>query len=699
MDEIANAKVPGIPGRRWSDILHQPRPKEGTLRGFRRALRRRKWTILSTFVVTGLALWAYFTWRHKEEAICYVAVKKPSQMFVPAGPVGSASSASVPLLEGQTYKELVGGISFAAKVAERLGREGVRVGPGDISARLQVDFRDPDLLRMRGLDKDPAIAVKVANAACQALADLNRQELRVELKATVASVAKLMDEARGDLERAQGELGAKSRREGLLNVDYNSGSSELYRALEVMAQQELAQATEEAALRAARERLKELRVQQGTPVAVMSFPVEDPAVTTLRMQLETVRTKLWDARKHFTDAHPVVRDLGTQVGELQRELDGRVREGRVVRQFRPSPEHELAIRQKIVETNQEIISRQAAVAARSRMIQEQRRALGVVPGQRSEVDRLKLAVASADERYRALSRRLDDTRVALDAVQGTLSVAQAATAIEIPDMRRRVLMAVALLLGLPLAIGLLLDYMDTTLHIPAALGRQVGLSCLATLPKTRRLRSAKALLSLPGPPVEAVQVLRSGLRVAAIDFTPRKIALVGSQHGVGRSTIVLHLARTLVQEGKRVLVVDADFRSSTSLARRLQMKPQGGLMEVVTGKRSLAEVLMRTPFGARLLPAKAAKLAVPLNTEELFRSSGFSRLLEELGAQADVILFDTPPIIEYADTLELLPHLDGVIFVLDGRENVTDFERSVDLVRASGVRSLGVVFNKFRNGA
>jgi Mrp family chromosome partitioning ATPase/uncharacterized protein involved in exopolysaccharide biosynthesis len=619
-------------------------------------------------------------------------------MFGSVGQVGAASGASVPLLEGKTYKELVESIGFATKVAERLGREGVRVGPGNIRGSLQVDFRDPDLLRMRGMDKNPAMAIQVANAACQALVDLNRQELRAELEATVESVVTLMGEARVNLDRAVRELATNTQREGLLVVDFRSGSSELLHALDVLSQHELEQAKEVAALRAARERLKELKVQEGTPVATMTFPVEDPAVTTLRTQLETVRTKMWEARKYYTEANPAVRDLQTQVTELQRELDGRVREGRVAREFRPSPEHALAIGQKIVETNRDIISREAAIAARARMIQEQRRALGTVPGQRSEVERLKLAVSSADERYRALSKRLDDTRVALDAVQGTLSVVQAATAAEFPDWRRRVLISVALLLGLPLAVGLLLDYMDTTIHIPASFGRQLGLSCLATVPKTWHLRSARALQSLPGPSVEAVQVLRSGLRVASTEFTPRKIAVVASQHGVGRTTIVLHLARTLVREGKRVIVVDADFRSSTSLARRLRMEPKGGLMEVVTGERSLAEVLTRTPFGARLLPAKAARLAVPLNTQDLFRCSGFSRLSEELGAQADVVLFDTPPINEYADTLELLPHLDGVIFIIDGRENVADFERSVDMVRASGVRSLGVVFNKYQNG-
>jgi Mrp family chromosome partitioning ATPase/uncharacterized protein involved in exopolysaccharide biosynthesis len=645
-----------------------------------------------------MALWAYFTYRLKEEAVCFVGVKKPSQIFVPLGQAGAASSASVPLLEGQTYKEVVQGIAFSGKVASRLKQEGLRLDAGDVSARLQVDFKDPDLIKLRGLAKDPSVALRVANAACRTLVDLNQKDLRIELQEQVKSVSALLQDAAQKLEETNADLRAYMKRQGLLNVDFNSGSSDLFRVLEVLSQQEQAKATAEANLRAAGEQLKELQVQEGARVSMYEFPVDDPTVTNLRIQIEAFRLKLWDAQKQFTDAHPIVKDLRAQLEVLQKELDDRIRQGRVQQAFRPSLEHELAIRQKTIETRQEISKYRAEIAARSRVIAQQRRSLGVVPDQRAELERLKLAVAAAQDRYQALGRKLDDTRVSLDSVQGTLSITQLATAIELPNTRRRILITVVLLISLPLGMGLLLDYLDPTNRNPLAFGRQVGLRCLAVVPKARRIGSPRLRVNgASRRESEALHILRSAIRVAAGDLRSRRIAVVGPRRGVGRSTVLVHLARELAEDQTRVVMVDADLRSA-SLGRMLRVKSQGGLLEVLMGERTLPEVLHRAPFHAQLLPAVAEDRRLPPNADLLFRQPQFERTLYELSAQGDFILFDTAPLLEYADTLELLQHMDGVILVAEARSNVEDVQRCVELLEHFEVKRLGVVLNKVPKG-
>jgi Mrp family chromosome partitioning ATPase len=72
--------------------------------------------------------------------------------------------------------------------------------------------------------------------------------------------------------------------------------------------------------------------------------------------------------------------------------------------------------------------------------------------------------------------------------------------------------------------------------------------------------------------------------------------------------------------------------------------------------------------------------------------------LYELSAQGDFILFDTAPLLEYADTLELLQHMDGVILVAEARSNVEDVQRCVELLEHFEVKRLGVVLNKVPKG-
>jgi tyrosine-protein kinase Etk/Wzc len=100
----------------------------------------------------------------------------------------------------------------------------------------------------------------------------------------------------------------------------------------------------------------------------------------------------------------------------------------------------------------------------------------------------------------------------------------------------------------------------------------------------------------------------------------------------------------LHEDQKRVIVIDADLRSG-SLARALQVESTRGLVEVVTGESKLEEALQPTPFAnIMLLPAMADGRSIPVSAEMLFRTKEFGRVVTELCANADVLLFDTCPV-------------------------------------------------------
>jgi Mrp family chromosome partitioning ATPase len=174
------------------------------------------------------------------------------------------------------------------------------------------------------------------------------------------------------------------------------------------------------------------------------------------------------------------------------------------------------------------------------------------------------------------------------------------------------------------------------------------------------------------------------------------VGIVGVRRGEGRSTLVLHLARVLADDGRQVMVVDADLRSP-SLGRMLRAESPGGLVEVLTGEAKVDDVLQRdTPVNAMLLTAAANGEPLPPNTEVLFRGPRCEGLMEELSRLADIVLFDTAPLLDYPDTLELLPHLDAVIFVTQaGSASEEDVQQGLDLIRATEPEKLlGVVLNK-----
>lgn len=115
------------------------------------------------------------------------------------------------------------------------------------------------------------------------------------------------------------------------------------------------------------------------------------------------------------------------------------------------------------------------------------------------------------------------------------------------------------------------------------------------------------------------------------------VAVSGAQRGVGTTTIAIHLAQELAQLGKRVVLVDANL-----LAPRLRISMQsshgGGLADVLSGRRSVVEVLEQIGEGIQLLPGvDVARDNPELNPHALRRLITDLRSLTNV---ADLIVLD-----------------------------------------------------------
>ena len=597
--------------------------------GFReglQALYRRKGLILSTFLVTALAVGAAFFLRGTSyEAVCLVAVKKPSQLFVPTG---TSIVASVPLLEGQTYKDVMETAGFAKRVALRLSAEEVEIDADEIRQRVRAKFLEPDLLRIRARYPESSVAIVIANAACQTLVDFNRTELQEQLKAQVATISGLLKDVGDEITRTQLNIAQFMQREGLVNVDLNSTSSDVFQILQILSQHEIAKAKEEAALRAAEQQLGRLTKTAST--TSNGSVVEDPAVTTLRSQLETARVKFWEARGEFTESHPIVRRFGNQITDLQRELDRHLWNGHTPPKSRLSPEHELAIRQKITATSEEIVNRKAQIAAWSQLINDTRRTLGIVPGQKAGLDPLRSTLVFAEESYRDLSRRLQETRISYESVKGSVSLVQRAVEPEPPDLLQLILIAILLALH-----GSIRSWLAGGIH-----GR------LDAKPRRRPPRDRLPMpghhyqvavfpfprgfvqTSSSGGDLEPFRILRSTVRFTIRRIFPGRLRSLAPDAKRDGPPWFFISQRCFVRIRSESFLVDADLRSR-SLARALGIESTRGLVEVVMGERTLDEALQTTALAnVMLLPAMAAGRSLPANPEMLFRGPEFQRAFD-----------------------------------------------------------------------
>ncbi len=199
-----------------------------------------------------------------------------------------------------------------------------------------------------------------------------------------------------------------------------------------------------------------------------------------------------------------------------------------------------------------------------------------------------------------------------------------------------------------------------------------------------------AHLNPKSPVAEAYRTLRTSLQFSAPEESLKSIMVTSAGPGEGKSTTLANLAVTLVQAGKRLLIIDADLR------RPVQHKVFGlsnhrGLTNLLVGRGDLGEAVNRDVIpGLDLLTSGP----IPPNPSELLGSPMMRDVLARAQEAYDQILIDSPPAVAVTDAAIMSSLVSGVILVV--RSRVAQNEMALEarnLLEKAGARILGVVLN------
>jgi capsular exopolysaccharide synthesis family protein len=158
----------------------------------------------------------------------------------------------------------------------------------------------------------------------------------------------------------------------------------------------------------------------------------------------------------------------------------------------------------------------------------------------------------------------------------------------------------------------------------------------------------------------------------------------------GKTTVATNLATSLAQYGRSTLLVDADLRRPR-VHRVFGIDKGVGLTSLMVGDATLREAVRSTQIdGLSVLPAGP----IPPNPSELLHSAAFGRLKEDLLANFDWVIFDSPPMGAVTDAAVLAPQVDGVLLVVRAgrttRDSILSAKKQLDSVSA---RLVGSVLN------
>lgn len=320
-----------------------------------------------------------------------------------------------------------------------------------------------------------------------------------------------------------------------------------------------------------------------------------------------------------------------------------------------------------------------------------------------KVKDLNTKIGIQEQTYATLLDQYEKTRLG-DAVRAnSISVVEPATIPYAPSQPRKTLnIALGALVGLVGGIGLafLFENLDSTIHSTDDLERLARIPLLASIPSIavpRKSRGNPILLNgdALSPPGEAFRFLRSNILTPASGTPPRTLLISSAEERAGKSTVSASLAVAMASAGRKVIVVDSDLRRPC-LHQVFDLPNEVGLSNIILDSSGIDTVLQATEIqGVRVLTS-GQWLG---NPAELLGSSRMRSLVQELVQEADIVLFDAPPVLAVADTTVLARLMDGVLLVA-ARDQTTRkrLQKALQQLEKVGGQALGIVFNKAKAG-
>ena len=311
-----------------------------------------------------------------------------------------------------------------------------------------------------------------------------------------------------------------------------------------------------------------------------------------------------------------------------------------------------------------------------------------------EIQAMYSLIISWEDNY---ARMLNFTKN--EALPNYLAIVEPAQANPNP-VRPRVLLNALLagVVGLFLALGFISvrEYLDDTLKSEDDLSHSLDLAALGAISRIKgRQYPDKQIAASQNPfssVAEAYRMVRSNIQFMSVDQPIKTIMVTSAIPGEGKSTTAANLGVIMAQAGLSTVIVDTDLRRPVQ-HQIFQIPNLGGLTE-----------LLRSPgleIGSHLRKTKVDNLQIltagglPPNPAELLGSQRMGQLLANLNELADIVIYDSSPVLLVTDAAILSSRVDGTVLVIEAGRTRRDMARkAIATLRQANAHLLGGVLNR-----
>ncbi len=536
-----------------------------------------------------------------------------------------------------------------------------------------VSYRSPD----------PQLAADVANAIAKSYLE-HTYNIRFRSSASLTSfMEKQLEELRAKMERSSSALGQFERELNLINPEEktNITSSRLLQLNTEYTNAQADRVRKEAAFHSVRNgSLEAAQVsQQGEPLRRITEKVNE------------AQEKFSEVKSHFGANHPEYRKAAAHLAEVQRQHD-RTRQN---------------IAQRVEIEYQEAVNREAML---QKAVGESKAEFDRINSRSFEYQSLKRE-ADADKRlYEELVRKIREAGINASFQNSSIRIADPARPALKPVFPNiKVNIALAFVFATLLAIGAAIvgDSLDNTIRDPEQVARTLKTEVLGSLPVVKNWRTrlgpvaqhgtSTALIALTegndhaNTYAEAIRTLRNSILLSDFDRRLRSLLVTSASPGEGKSTIAAHLAATHAEQHHKTLLIDGDLRRP-SVHKRFGIPSTTGLTNVLLREIPWRQALIK-PEG---LPDLDVLPAGPVSRKAAdIVGRGLLDLLEEACAEYDLVILDAPPLLGFAEPLQMATSVDGVVVVTRaGETNRKAVAAVINTLTRLRANVMGIVLNQ-----
>jgi capsular exopolysaccharide synthesis family protein len=559
-----------------------------------------------------------------------------------------------------------------------------------VRGRLVVEqVRDTRIVLIKVRDADPERAQRIANAVADAYIEKTMNDRMSSTVSALEWLGTQVDELQDELHAADEALHRFKQEHDVLSLSMEERQNLIANEIELLSRSLTETRVRRIQLQS---RVGQLRSAVDSDPLTAASPAlaELASVQELRTQLRLKQAEMESLRTRYGGAHPRMVSLQQEIDQLRSDLDAEVRS--VLR----AAEAEL----------RETQTTERGLAAALRQANEQGMELNhwemeyghLVRERDSKAAIYDLVLKRSAETDLTRMLRVTHVRIVDRALRPQSSVAPRVT------LNLSAGAIGGLLLGV--VVALLLERSDRRIRNLEDI-EGLGLPVLGLVPRIggstatgprRRRKVAQAstnkdlvahLQPMSGV-AENLRTIRTNLAFMGADGKLGAFVITSASPREGKSTVVINLAITLAQSGKKVLLVDTDLRRPR-VHRAFGLPARRGVTTVLVGEAAPQDVVMTTEVPGLDVVACGP---VPPNPSELLHTEAFRHFIDAMRERYDHVIFDSPPLGAVTDAAILAGQLDGVIIVVKSQSTTREALRvTARQLTDVGARILGAVFN------